>query len=678
MNRKTTLSSVLVMMLSVCLMTMGSKRSIAQHDIYPEWLQTIKGPNPQLAYAVCADAAGNVYTTGYIRDTVNITSSSGAPGQLFTLGSGDAFVTKHDRKGVLLWQKGIGGASGNIDMGKAIHADDFGNVYVVGGFQDSMISPLGDTIYSNGGQDFFILKLNAASGDASWIRTIGGTRVSSLSDDARGVVVDANGDVIVRGFFTGQVDFNPAGTPVVETSIPTANDINHFVLKMDSTGILKWLRTYENTRNNAPEDALTCDPQGNIYVGFNFLGTVDFNPGGSGGIRTGTGTTATVKPEEAAVLKLDANGDFVWVQAFGGAKGDIVGGLAYAPSGHLYVSGYINDTCYFPGLDSVIIPYAVNASYFAKLDTAGTFKWVRIFSNKQASKAYGVVVDQAEQVFVAGTFRDTMDFNPLGTDTVIRYGHPTLGNANELYLVKYDSAGEYLSIHTFGNSVASTASQTTNGLMNSATPWGIGMDHEGSVFLCGYYAGNVAFGYTRDSVLLEDTAIVGSYDAYVLKIGGLCSILRTAPDISVDSFELSSLHTHYAYRWLLNGDTIPGATSNIYTVTENGDYQLVVENEHGCRDTSGIYNVNNIFVRDMDRGKFAISFYPNPVDDVLYIKTDRDIRLKIMGMDGRVYFERQGNAPIPIADFADGVYMLQVSDTEGRFLLTDRFLKISR
>jgi hypothetical protein len=677
MNRKTTLSSVLVVMFSVCLMTVGSKKSAAQHEIYPEWLQTIKGKMAQIAYAVCADAGGNAYTTGYIRDTVDVTSSSGTPGQLFTVGGFDIFVTKHDPKGELLWLKNFGGPSGNVESGRAIHADDFGNVYVVGGFQDSMTMPDGTTVYSNAGQNFFILKLSAATGDVSWIRTIGGPSASSLSDEARGVVVDANGDVIVRGFFTGQVDFNPAGTPVVQTSVPTANDINHFVLKMDSTGILKWVRTYENTRNNAPEDALVCDPDGNVYIGWYFTRTVDFNPGGSGGQLTARGTTPSSSPEDGAILKLSADGDFIWVRQFGGAKGDQARGLAYAPSGHLYVSGYINDTCYFPGMDSIIIPYNQNAAFFAKLDTAGVFKWVRVFSNKQASTAYGVAVDRAEQVFVAGTFRDTMDFNPPW-DTVKRYGHPTYGNANELFLVKYDSAGSYLAVHTLGNSVASTNNSSTSGQLNSATPWGIGMSPEGDVFLCGYYVGGMTFGYTRDSVLIADTSLPDNYDAYMLRIGGLCSAPRTAPSISVDSFELSSLHAHYSYRWLLNGDTISGATSNMYTVTENGDYRLAVENEYGCRDTSDVYTVNNISVRDLSGKNFSVIFYPNPANDVLYIKADREIRVKITGPDGRVYLEREGNAPVPVADLADGVYILQAADIRGRFLLTDRFLKISR
>jgi hypothetical protein len=116
----------------------------------------------------------------------------------------------------------------------------------------------------------------------------------------------------------------------------------------------------------------------------------------------------------------------------------------------------------------------------------------------------------------------------------------------------------------------------------------------------------------------------------------------------------------------------------MYTVTENGDYRLAVENEYGCRDTSDVYTVNNISVRDLSGKNFSVIFYPNPANDVLYIKADREIRVKITGPDGRVYLEREGNAPVPVADLADGVYILQAADIRGRFLLTDRFLKISR
>ncbi len=46
------------------------------------------------------------------------------------------------------------------------------------------------------------------------------------------------------------------------------------------------------------------------------------------------------------------------------------------------------------------------------------------------------------------------------------------------------------------------------------------------------------------------------------------------------------------YQWLLNGNTIAGATQQNYTANVSGAYQVIVSNVYGCTDTTGVLNLS--------------------------------------------------------------------------------------
>jgi hypothetical protein len=116
-------------------------------------------------------------------------------------------VAKFDSQGNLIWAKQIGGTGNNV--ANSLHLDGLNNVYIVGFFNDSInFDPgLGNfKLYSEGMQDFFVLKLNSY-GNFLWVRSIGG----KLNDYAKSVSIDLNNYVYVSGKFSDTVDFNPAG-----------------------------------------------------------------------------------------------------------------------------------------------------------------------------------------------------------------------------------------------------------------------------------------------------------------------------------------------------------------------------------------------------------------------------------------------------------------------------------
>lgn len=104
-------------------------------------------------------------------------------------GSGDYWVVKLDNSGNLQWQKNLGGS--NFDSANSIQQTTDGD-YIVSGFTSSND---GDVIGNHGGNDFWILKLNAF-GNVQWKKSLGG----SENDYAQSFWQTADRGGIIIGF----------------------------------------------------------------------------------------------------------------------------------------------------------------------------------------------------------------------------------------------------------------------------------------------------------------------------------------------------------------------------------------------------------------------------------------------------------------------------------------------
>jgi hypothetical protein len=93
---------------------------------------------------VSADALGNVYISGYTNGSLGGQSA----------GSTDAFVSKYDAAGNLHWTRQLGTATDEISNG--VSADGLGNAYIAGWTAGSLGKP------NAGGADAFVSKYDVA------------------------------------------------------------------------------------------------------------------------------------------------------------------------------------------------------------------------------------------------------------------------------------------------------------------------------------------------------------------------------------------------------------------------------------------------------------------------------------------------------------------------------------
>ena len=71
-----------------------------------------------------------------------------------------------------------------------------------------------------------------------------------------------------------------------------------------------------------------------------------------------------------------------------------------------------------------------------------------------------------------------------------------------------------------------------------------------------------------------------------------------------------SCSTLASYQWYLNGQSINGATSSVYTALQTGYYSVIGSDGNGCSATSGQQYVTVSGINDLPDNDIRI--YPNP------------------------------------------------------------------
>lgn len=227
-----------------------------------EWSWALGGLNNDWGYAV-----RQTYDNGYI---IAATSNS------FGNGGYDAMLIKRDSFGNYEWQKTYGG-------------NDWDFAYDVVQTFDSGYVFCGETYNNtNGYSDVYVVKTNSI-GDTVWTRTVGGTLIdkgnaliqtsdsnivvaglkNTLSDSTQAYVLkfDKNGDLLWDSVYGG-IGYEKL-TDVIElqsgkyaftgtsNSYSVSNDLDHYYLKVDTSGILLSFSTLPSGLNTNDEESNT-------------------------------------------------------------------------------------------------------------------------------------------------------------------------------------------------------------------------------------------------------------------------------------------------------------------------------------------------------------------------------------------------------------------------------------
>ncbi|WZP00845.1 hypothetical protein EP7_002500 [Isosphaeraceae bacterium EP7] len=340
--------------------------------------------------AVSVDGSGNVYVSGGFLGQADF-----GPIRLTSAGDKDVFVAKLDSSGNFLWAKGWGGTTRDLSGGLAV--DGSGNVVSVG--TTATVASGGGSFTPNG----FEVRKYGPTGTAAWTKRINGTNA-----EGTGVATDATGNVYLCGSFRGTMDFDPgSGKKEVTYVTGAAGAGNGFALKLTTSGSFAWVAPFVAKTAESPNSSAFCtdiavDVAGDVVVGGYYGGQVDFNPSPTVDYRlpsSGGGFAA----------KLSSAGALAWATPLGGAY---INSLALDASGSVYLTGNFSQV-FTPGFG---LPSATSNGgsdvFVAQLSNTGAVNWAVTFGGTGSDNGYAVAVDSAGTVYVAGTYSNTVDFDP--------------------------------------------------------------------------------------------------------------------------------------------------------------------------------------------------------------------------------------------------------------------------
>jgi hypothetical protein len=383
----------------------------------------------------------------------------------------------------LQWARNIGGARGDN-----VKVDAAGNVYTTGyfgGVADFDPGPATFYLTADGGaDDAYVSKLDI-NGNFLWAVQLGGSNINyNFSVD-----VDGSGNVYSVGYFAGTVDFDP-GPGVFNLTAIGQYDVS--VSKLDANGNFVWAKNIGGANSDLAFSVL-IDQSNNVCITGNFIGVVDFDPGPDVANLDANG----VFPE-CFILRLDANGNFIWAKEIDGYYGQ-GNTITKDVAGNLYVCGEFNQTVDLdpgPGLYNVTSAGAADG-FVIKLDPTGNFIWGRSFGGPGSQSCESVKTDAAGNVYITGAFPLTVDFDPGAAVFNI-----TAVGASDAYLLKLDAAGNFVWAKAFVGSDADNAND-------------LAVDALGNIYVTGLFQATTDF---DPGPAVYNLTSLGSNDIYIVKL----------------------------------------------------------------------------------------------------------------------------------------------------------------
>lgn len=238
------------------------------------------------------DPSGNVIAIGI--------TEGGLHGYI-NAGEWDAFVTKYDTNGNLLWTRQFGTPS--TESLESLEIDSAGNIYITGSSMESINGQ-----QAHGLNDAFLIKYDP-DGNVVFTKQFG----TADSDYGNGLALDSTGNIYVSG--------NTNGTLSGELN---AGSYDYFLYKFDATGNELWHRQFGTSLFESANGVVTYNNSVYVFGTDNRLTMTEFDQGGN------------------------QISQKIWAYTISGMTDS---SLAVSSNGTLYISGSTTDT--FPGYNNL-------------------------------------------------------------------------------------------------------------------------------------------------------------------------------------------------------------------------------------------------------------------------------------------------------------------------------------
>ncbi|MBI2271722.1 MAG: SBBP repeat-containing protein [Bacteroidetes bacterium] len=358
---------------------------------------------------------------------------------------------------------------------------------------------------------FVLSAVVKAQPNCQWTKGYGNTKEESC----KSVYVDASGNVYSTGYF-----YSPTitfGSTTLTNFDNSCNSCDAFIVKSDSCGNVIWAKKAGDDWYVDEGAAISADNLGNIYVAGSFQSaTITF---GSFVLNnSGSYNTFLVKYNSAGVVQ--------WAKASTGDYRAVVTDMCADKNGNTYMTGWFNsDSLMFDGIK--LMQGGYYDMFVVKYDNNGNAVWAKNAGYDGDDSGYGVAADTAGNVFVGGSFQDSIKFGTVFIKPQLAYYyHP--------FIVKYDKNGNVI-----------WAKSSSNG-ESSDEAYDVAADISGNAYLAGYFKSDtITLGSIRlpNASIYNHNGFLAKYDpsgnvTWARRIGGNFSdiIKRVTTDTNANIY----------------------------------------------------------------------------------------------------------------------------------------------
>jgi len=501
-----------------------------------DWAKRTGNTAYEWGYDVVVDSGGYVYTGGVFNDTVDFDPGSG----FYNLTGGGGFIQKLDARGHFKWAIKLGGSV------KSLSLDEFNNIYVLGKFSGTFDFDPDTGVYnltSVGGLDVFILKITS-EGNLVWAKRIGGAQ-----NERANKILYHSGYVVSLGAFKDSMDLDPGNGVEMQYS---DGGYDMFVQKLDSAGTYLMGGNYGGSGDELFY-SIAIAPSGDAYFTGSYSDTVYFGPQLGDKLISSGGT-------DAFILKVDSLGNYLGALSYGGILNDYGSNVIIDDSNNGYFTGVIRDTAIFQFANTTqtYISKGQTDIVVIKVDSGGNLKWMNEYGGNGEDYIMSIKMDKNKSLYIAGSFQDTVDFDPNNGNNLI-----SAGGYDMYTLCLTDSGGFNWVNHTGGT--------------GDDEIYGLYVDNSLNIYSTGYFSSTVDFDPTSG---VENLVSAGAYDIFIRKLSQYSAgFFASQYTFTSPPFTVSLTDTSKGYicrNWNL-GDGNFGSQSQLsHTYQYNGDYDVML------------------------------------------------------------------------------------------------------
>ena len=285
---------------------------------------------------------------------------------------------------------------------------------------------------------------------------------------------------------------------------------------------VSWAYNIGNTGSDQGYD-ISNDELGNVYVTGWFSGTAQF----------GNQTLVSYGLQDIFIASYDSNGNLNWVRQAGSSENEVSAGIASAPNGDTYITGWFKGSCDFS--DSTVISQGDYDMFLAKYNAEGAIQWVHSGGGTLDDYGNRVTLTSDGGATVAGSFKSTFSAAAIQTasqgnrDILVCHYAPDgqlvwmkgIGGVSEdrAYGIVQDTNGDYYITGVFSDVVDFGGTSLTcnsffatylaklsndgnvvwaikgDGFANDfVRGYGVAVDQQGNVYTNGFYSGRLNMG----------------------------------------------------------------------------------------------------------------------------------------------------------------------------------------